>query len=80
MFRLRTRASIRIKHSNTLLAGAVLEEALLRAIIGSAGQTGQVNQHGDLLGLGLWGQVEVEGHFAVCGGGIVAKLEELAAE
>lgn len=58
----------------------MLEEALLRAIIGGAGQARQVNQHGDLLGLGLWRQVKVEGHFAVCSGGIVAQFEELAAE
>ena len=29
---------------------------------------------------GLRGQVEVEGHFAIGGGGIVGEFEELAAE
>lgn len=60
----------------------MLEEALLRAVLGRAGQTGQVDQEGDLLGrvLGSLGQVEVEVHLAASGGGIVAQLQQLAAE
>lgn len=83
MNRTHTRAGVRIQYSNALLAGAVLEKALLGAVVGRAGQPGQINQDGDLLGRvleGLWGQVEVEGHFAFGGGGGMAELEQLAAE
>lgn len=60
----------------------MLEEALLRAVLGRASQTGQVDQEGDLRGrvLGSLGQVEVEVHLAASGGGIVAQLQQLAAE
>ena len=61
----------------------MLEETFLRAIVARAGQTGEVYEEGDSMeGVhgGLRGQVEVEGHFAVCGGGIVGEFEELAAE
>lgn len=58
----------------------MLEETLLRAILGSASQTGQVDQDGDLLFLCLRGQVEIEGHLAACSRGIVAQLEQLAAK
>lgn len=61
----------------------MLEEALLRAVLGRASQSGQVNQKGDLLGrvlVGSLGQVEVEVHLAASGGGIVAQLQQLAAE
>lgn len=75
-----TRAGIGVKHGNALLASGVLEEALLGAVGRGTGQTREVDEDGDLLGLGLWGQVEVEVHLAASGGGIVAKLEQLAAE
>ena len=60
----------------------MLEEALLRAVLGRASQTGQVDQEGDLRGrvLGSLGQVEVEVHLAASVGGIVAQLQQLAAE
>lgn len=53
----RTRAGIRVQHGNAMLAGPVLEKALLRAIVGRAGQSGQINQQRDLgdgLVHGLW--------------------------
>lgn len=61
----------------------MLEKALLRAIIRRTGQPGQVDQHGDLGRAAFRStrrQVQVERHFAAGGGGIVAELEELAAE
>lgn len=61
----------------------MLEEALLGAIVGGAGETGQVDEDGDFLrGVldGLGRQVEVEGHFAAGGGGGMAELEELSAK
>lgn len=67
-----TWAGIRVQHSNSLLAGAVLEKALLGAVIGGAGQTGEVDQYRDFLCLGLRGQEEVEFHLAFCGCGGMA--------
>lgn len=58
----------------------MLEKALFGAIIGGAGQTREIDQHGHLLGLGLRRQVEVEVHLAAGSGGGVAELEQLAAE
>ena len=61
----------------------MLEEALLGAVLGGAGQTREIDEDGDLGGgvlEGLRGQVEVEAHFTFGGGGGVGKLEELAAE
>lgn len=61
----------------------MLEEALLGAIVGCAGEAGEVDEDGDLRGWvleGLWGQVEVEVHFAFRGGGGMAQFQELAAE
>ena len=61
----------------------MLEETLLRAIVARAGQTGEVYQEGDSVeGVhgGLRGQVEIEDHFTVGGGGIVGEFEELASE
>lgn len=61
----------------------MLEEALLGAVVGCAGEAGQVDEDGDLLGgvlEGLGGQVEVEVHLAFCGGGGMAQLEQLAAK
>lgn len=61
----------------------MLEEALLRTVVGGAGQAREVDEDGDFPGgclEGLWGEVEVEGHFAFGGGGGVGKLEELSAE
>ena len=79
-----TRTSIRIQYGNTLLASAVLEKALLGAILGGAGQAREVDEDGHFLGCcageGLWGEEEVEAHFAVGGGCGMAEFEELAAE
>lgn len=59
----------------------MLEEALLRAVVSRAGQTGQVDQEGDLLRRGLvrlrW-QVQVEVHLAAGRGGIVGELQQLS--
>ncbi len=79
----RTWARVRVEHGNALLARGVLEESLLCPIVPGAGQTGQVYQEGNFvegIGGGLRGQVEVECHFAVGGGGIVGEFEELAPE
>lgn len=79
----RTRAGIRVQHGNAMLAGPVLEKALLRAIVGRAGQSGQINQQRDLgdgLVHGLWWQIQVEVHLAVGGFGRVAGFEQLAPE
>lgn len=45
-----TRTRIRIQHSNTLLTGTVLEEALLGAVLGGASQTREIDENGDLGG------------------------------
>lgn len=62
----------------------MLEKALLRAILRRTGQSRQINQHGNLAGRAgvdsTGRQVQIERHFAAGGGGIVAELEELAAE
>lgn len=58
----------------------MLEEALLRAVLSCAGQTGEVDQDGNLLVLALGREVEVEGHFTAGGSGIVAELQKLAAK
>lgn len=58
----------------------MLEEALLGAVLSSARQAGQVDQDGDLLVLSLGRQVQIEGHLAASGSGIVAQLEQLTAE
>jgi hypothetical protein len=73
-----TWAGIGVEHSNALLASTVLEEALLRAVLSSTGQTREIDQHGDLLCLGLRGQVEVEFHLAFCGSGGMAQFKELS--
>lgn len=79
----RTGASVGIDDGNALLAGAVLEETLLGAVVASAGQAGQVDEDGDFGGRALeslrWKE-QVELHLAVCGSGLVGKLQELAAE
>lgn len=78
-----TRTRIRIQYRNPPSARPVLEEALLRAIVGRARQARQVDQHRDFLGRrarGLRREVEVEVHFAAGGCGGMAQLEELAAE
>lgn len=79
----RTWAGVRVEHSDALLAGAMLEESLLGAVLRCAGEAGQVNQDGNLLGgvlEGLRWQVEVETHLTASRGGIVGELEQLAAE
>ena len=79
----RTRASIRVQNGNAMLAGPMLEKPLLGAIVGRAGQTGQVNQQrhlGDGLIHGLWWQVQVKVHLAVGGLGRMAGLEQFASE
>lgn len=75
-----TWTGIRVEHGNALFASTVLEEALLRTVLGGAGQTRKVDQHRDLLGLGLRGQIEVEFHFTLCSSGSMAQFEELSAK
>ena len=78
-----TWARVRVEYSNALLTGCVLEETLLRPVIASACQPGQVDQEGNFVeGIRsrLRGKVEIEGHFAIGGGGIVGEFEELATE
>lgn len=76
-----TRTCVRVDDSNALFRGFVLEEAFLRAVVASAGQTGEVEEHGDFFRLrGLRRHEEVEVHVAVCGFGGVRELEQLAAE
>ena len=61
----------------------MLKESLLRAIVGCTGETRQVYQQRNLMDLVvrcLWGQVEVEGHFTICGLSIVCELEQLSAK
>ena len=61
----------------------MLEETFLGAIVARAGETGEVYEDGHSMeGVhgGLRRQVEIEGHFAVGGGGIVREFEELASE
>ena len=58
----------------------MLEETLLGAVLSCAGQTGEVDQNGNLLVLALGREVEVEGHFTAGGGGIVTELQKLAAK
>lgn len=79
----RTRTRIRIQNRNTALTRPMLEEALLGAIVGRAGESGQVNQEGHFLRRcleGLRGQEEIEAHFAVGRVRGMAKLEKLAAK
>lgn len=77
----RTRTRIRIQHRNPMLTSTMLEEALLRAIIRSARQAGQVNQQRNFLRRpGLRGEVKVEVHFAFCGGRGMAEFKQFAAE
>ena len=87
-----TGAGIREEQRDAQLAGGVLEETLFGAVVGRAGEAGEVDEQGHFfaecgcgglglgLGLGLRGQVEVEGHFAAGGGGVVGEFEEFAAE
>lgn len=64
-----------------MLTSTMLEEALLRAIIRGTSKSRQIDQKRDFLRrLGLRGEVEVEVHFAFCGGRGVAEFEQFAAE
>ena len=79
----RTRAGVGVDDGNALLAGTVLEETLLGAVVTSASQTGQIDEDGNLLSRAfesLRGQEQVELHFAVGRSSLVGKLQELAAE
>jgi hypothetical protein len=66
-----------------MFAGAMLEEALLRAIVRGTCQARKPYEQWHLvLGItrSLRRQVEVECHVAICSFGRVAQLQELAAE
>ena len=79
----RTRAGIGIQDCNALLAGFVLEEAFLGTVVGRTCQAREVDEQRDLVQRvcgGLGWKIEVEGHLAIGGRGIVGELEELAAE
>lgn len=58
----------------------MLEEALFRAIVPSAGQTRKIEQYRDLGArfVCLRGKIEVQGHVAVCAGSLVLELQQLA--
>lgn len=80
-----TRAGIRVDDGNALLAGLVLEEALLGAVVAGARQTREVEQHGNLLrhllrGESLRRQVQVQRHLAVGRLRLVRELQKLAAK
>jgi hypothetical protein len=65
------------------LAGTVLEEALLGAVVACAGQAGQIDEDGNLLSRALKSlrrKEQVELHFAIGGSSLVGKLQELASE
>lgn len=47
----RTRTRVWVEHGQTSLARLVLEEALFGSVVARASQTGEVDQHGDLLSL-----------------------------
>ena len=65
-----------------MLAGSVLEEALLRAVGRCAREARQVEQHWDLCARlqCLGRQVQVEGHVSVGARRLVLELEQLAPE
>lgn len=69
-----TRTSVRVHDRDSFLACSVLEEAFLGTIVACASKPSKVENHGDLLlGIicGLGWEVEIQGHFAASGGGIV---------
>jgi hypothetical protein len=60
-----------------------LEETLLGAVVTCAGQTGQIDEDGNLLSRALESlrrKEQVELHFAVGRSSLVGKLQELASE
>ena len=75
-----TGAGVRVQHCNSLFACTVLEESLLGAVVGSTGQSRQINQDGDLLRRGLRRQVEVKVHLALGGFGGMAEFQQFAAK
>ena len=78
-----TWARVRVENCNSLLARGVLEETLLGSVVARTGQAGEVYQEGSLVeGVRgrLGGQVEVEGHFAIGGGGVVGEFEQFASK
>jgi hypothetical protein len=67
---LRTRRSIRVYNCYSLLAGPVLEETFLGAVVACACQAREIEQNRDFVGRlsSGRGKVEVQGHFATsCG-------------
>lgn len=74
------RGGVGVQDGEAVLGGAGLEEALLGAVVGGAGQAGEPDEEGDLGGGGGGGQVEVEVHGGACCGGLVGEFEEGAAE
>jgi len=79
----RTRAGVGVDNGNALLAGTVLEEALLRTVVTSAGQARKIDQDGDFGSRALESlrrKEQVKLHFAVGGSSLVGKLQELASE
>lgn len=79
----RTRAGVRVDNGDSLLTGAVLEEALLGAVVAGTGEAREIDEHGDL-GSGalkcLRREIQVELHLAVGRRSLVSKLQELASE
>ena len=78
-----TRTGIGIQHRNTLLSCSMLKEALLRTVVTGTCQSSKVYQQRtsvQRIFCRLWGQVEVEGHFAIGRCSFVRAFQELAAE
>lgn len=72
----RTWAGVGVDDSDSLLASAVLEEALLCAVVAGTGQSSEVEEDWDLLAFGsLWWEIEVELHLAIGRCCLVGKLE-----
>lgn len=58
----------------------MLEETLFRAVVACACEAREVDEDGRFLGGGgARRDEEVEGHFAICGFGLVGEFEEFAA-
>lgn len=70
-----TWTGVRVYDCYAFLACAVLEEAFFGAIVSCAGESGEIENHGDFMRFVarcLWWEVEVKGHFAASGGSIVS--------
>jgi len=78
----RTRASIGVDNGNALLAGTMLKEAFLGAIVTSTGQAREIEENGNLCARfeSLGRQVKVERHVGIGARRFVLQLQKLAPE